>query len=311
MEAEKVPRRPGCCRCLPAGLLRLCGTRRLFQLFGWLCIAVAIGLTLAVLHVYYRFVFPVLVDLRSWPGRFMFVPATWLSFNILFNYVMVLRTNPGTPSGSLTEEEKAEMEREKAPQKGQGWSKFCKHCRLPKPPRSHHCHACGTCILKMDHHCPWIGGCVGHYNHRYFMLFIVYLGASCLWACITVTLHHLGVLQKAGENEEETFVVMVFTFGICLAVLLAMLAFFGWNAYLMATNQTTIEFHYNRGKKDYMKSRGAVWTNPYDIGTLRNLRQAFGPFKSPWAMLLPSTSKLPLDGTRWETMTDPHYDDML
>lgn len=27
-----------------------------------------------------------------------------------------------------------------------------------------------------------------------------------------------------------------------------------------------------------MKSRGAVWTNPYDIGTLRNLRQAFGPF---------------------------------
>eukprot|EP00668_Euglena_longa_P000291 GGOE01000386.1.p1 GENE.GGOE01000386.1~~GGOE01000386.1.p1 ORF type:complete len:242 (-),score=48.16 GGOE01000386.1:152-877(-) len=241
----------------------------------------------------------------------MFVPASWLSFNILFNYAMVLRTHPGRPSGVLTEEEKLEMERELVPQKGQGWSKYCKHCRLPKPSRSHHCHACNACILKMDHHCPWIGGCVGYHNHRYFILFIVYLGASCLWACITVVLNRLRVLKKGEEDDEDTFVVMVFTFGICLAVFMAMLAFFLWNGYLIVTNQTTIEYHYNRGKRDYMKSRGTVWTNPYDIGIIRNLQEIFGPFNSPWAMLLPSVTRLPHDGTRWETTTELFCDGML
>jgi hypothetical protein len=50
-------------------------------------------------------------------------------------------------------------------------SSFCHHCERYKPPRTHHCRTCKTCILKMDHHCPWIGGCVGY---EYVFLFPIY-----------------------------------------------------------------------------------------------------------------------------------------
>ena len=39
---------------------------------------------------------------------------------------------------------------------GTPMNRHCSKCdNAPKPLRTHHCHICNKCVLKMDHHCPW------------------------------------------------------------------------------------------------------------------------------------------------------------
>ena len=64
--------------------------------------------------------------------------------------------------------------------------RYCKHCKLIKPLRTHHCSLCGSCVMKMDHHCPWINNCVGQNNHRYFLLFPLHVFCYTILGLILV-----------------------------------------------------------------------------------------------------------------------------
>lgn len=67
-----------------------------------------------------------------------------------------------------------------------GRHRYCKHCMLIKPDRTHHCSTCDKCVLKMDHHCPWVLNCVGFANYKQFILMLFYCTLWCTFYTGTV-----------------------------------------------------------------------------------------------------------------------------
>ena len=98
---------------------------------------------------------------------FVVILGNYIKINVIFYYWNAFWTDPG-----------------QVPIKAEDIktiSTICKKCIHPKPPRTHHCSVCDRCILKMDHHCPWINGCIGHFNHRYFFMFMVSMVVGCFF----------------------------------------------------------------------------------------------------------------------------------
>jgi len=212
----------------------------------------------------------------------------FLLFNILFNYWSCVLTRPGYPAYFLPSADDLE-EGTDFQDYGEGW-RACRRCHTGKPPRTHHCSVCRRCVMKMDHHCPWVNNCVGFYNYRYFCLFLVYTAAGCLYTALTcllpLTLHY-------GAHHNQ---MLVFVFVLTLSVLFALSLFITWHVYLVATNQTTIEFYSNRMDAADMRKRGERWANPYSVGMRANFEQVFGMSRNVFVWLLPNRQRPPGDG---------------
>ena len=65
-------------------------------------------------------------------------------------------------------------------------NRMCKKCDSIKAPQSHHCSTCMCCIARMDHHCPWVNNCVGFYNQKHFLLFLVYVFLGSTYALVLI-----------------------------------------------------------------------------------------------------------------------------
>ncbi|KAK8741323.1 hypothetical protein OTU49_002615, partial [Cherax quadricarinatus] len=66
-------------------------------------------------------------------------------------------------------------------EKSDDWT-VCARCEMYRPPRAHHCRICQRCIRRMDHHCPWINNCVGEWNQKYFLQFLMFVGLMSIYA---------------------------------------------------------------------------------------------------------------------------------
>jgi palmitoyltransferase len=137
------------------------------------------GLVFSVAYSLLCVVLPLTRDLRTWQGLGTFAAVAFVFFNIGFNYVMSVRTDPGSPTQRDVQVMCAEA--------GAAVRRWCDKCRCPKPDLTHHCSVCKRCVLRMDHHCPWIHNCVGHRNYRYFFNFLFWLWCGCM-----VTVWHTG-----------------------------------------------------------------------------------------------------------------------
>ncbi|KAI8893522.1 DHHC palmitoyltransferase-domain-containing protein [Globomyces pollinis-pini] len=162
----------------------------------------------------------------------------------------------------------------------------------------------------MDHHCPWIHNCVGFANHRYFYLFLVNLSLACiLFATLSTRLFWNEFVNMNGTFKWPSEFANVFFLFMYLTVVIvgaAILGLTSWQTYLIATGQTTIEYHINGYNKTTARVTGDSYTNEFDLGTKRNFKEFFdiGPHRGWISILIPWPVKAKGNGTMYLTVSD-------
>ncbi|KAM9989168.1 hypothetical protein ACTFIY_005209 [Dictyostelium cf. discoideum] len=172
-----------------------------------------------------------------------------------------------------------------------GKNRKCSKCSLNKPDRCHHCSKCKRCILKMDHHCPFINNCVGFYNYKFFVLFLMWSTTLCLFVLCTTSANLKNLLQQGSDS-----VVLGIVSIIALVFGLGLFFFTMTHMKYILYNETTIE-HFeknnkssgnnsnnrNLGRDD--KGNDGSRANIFNIGFKKNFCQVFG--KNPLTWFLP------------------------
>lgn len=285
-----------------------------------------VGLTAGVIVICYWIGLPYWWKRNRYFTIVLLIVGNWIMVNTLFNYYMGVATPPGhPPQGELITEAVS----------------ICKKCIAPKPPRTHHCSVCNRCVLKMDHHCPWLNNCVGHYNHRYFFLYMVYITLGTLFIMVfgielaysevfleytreddteeeptgyPVRFNNSGpvpIVEWDEENDESLAAevnwrrrAIIFIALICSSVFIALGSLAVWHGSLIVKGETSIEAHINKAETKRLAAMNKAYVNPYNFGSKRNWSIFLGleSGKSWKHILWPSTHKPSGDGLTWTTV---------
>ena len=222
--------------------------------------------------------------------------GNYLKLNIVFYYYKAFTTHPGKIPSQADEIKQI--------------SSICKKCIHPKPPRTHHCSVCDKCILKMDHHCPWINGCVGHFNHRYFFLYMVSMVLGCFYVMLFgFEIFYDEIMNPSLKENQEFYILdrrnlIIYEAFIATGTFLILGGLMIWHAKLIHRGQTSIEAHINKSEAMRLKKLGKKYRNPYDFGTWHNWSLFLGLIQGrKWTSLLWPSSYLPKgDGLEWDTI---------
>ncbi|KAL7750619.1 hypothetical protein RI367_003961 [Sorochytrium milnesiophthora] len=187
----------------------------------------------------------------------------------------------------------------------EGW-RYCRKCSAPKPPRCHHCSICNRCVLKMDHHCPWLAR---HNNHRYFVLFLVYISLACIVFSIMALPLASDVFSPTVRWAHGDVVSrQTFAFAYLMAAVLgcALSGMAAWHVYLVLKGKSQLEFMEHKQLREWLAQQGRTFVNPHDLGWRLNLRVFLNvsELHPMYFAVLPYYVPALGDGTRYPSIYD-------
>ncbi|EAN30464.1 DHHC palmitoyltransferase family protein [Theileria parva strain Muguga] len=143
--------------------------------------------------------------------------------------------------------------------------KFCPTCHSYRPPRSVHCSDCDRCIVRFDHHCPYVANCIGYYNYKIFLSFLL---VSSLYFSLIFSLFIYRSVEffpslssSVSQNPTDiigTIIFMIITF---ISIWLVFGLYF-FHMFIIRSNLST----YDKLKEHFDEF------NPFDRGTLNNCK---------------------------------------
>ncbi|KAL4708110.1 hypothetical protein ACJJTC_009889 [Scirpophaga incertulas] len=194
--------------------------------------------------------------------------ATFLLYNIISNMIYGMFASSSIKGRVLTSSNRDR------------WT-ICSVCECMRPPRAWHCNICDICVLKRDHHCAFFACCVGYYNHRYFILFTMYIFIAMVYAFYFnvkflaqfITWNHGLTLMKfifplasfIVDYGNESLYVFLVVINVIVGIFTGFLFFYHMNNLLKGrvvpeTKHYTKDFVYDKGwKLNLVEVFGAKW----------------------------------------------------
>lgn len=189
-----------------------------------------------------------------------------------------------------------------------GW-RLCALCETLAPPRSWHCSICNICILKRDHHCIFTGCCIGHFNHRYFIMFLLYLFIATTYSFCYNNLFIWNRIHFEFPISliKIIFPIAIFIFGFDGSINQFYLILYIVSAVGMLYTGVLWIYHICLVFKGNVANENNKKIHIYDLGWKQNIKEVLG---DRWYLtwILPYIkSQLPHNGIIWDTSNSWFY----